>query len=369
MRAKRHRLAERRKNMGFTQEGLAEAVGVDRSTVVRCERSESDPQPCHRPRLAAVLGVSAEELATMLAPSGESPVVGSPGITDDLETVRALRRSDREIGGARLYESVSSYLHQTVAPRVFGFAHGPESRATLAAAATLTEMAGWMAHESGKDSLAVRHFTMASMMARGLDRALAAHIFGSLAHLALRMGNPDLAARYVQHGTTASPQANARLLALRARTHAAVGERDECLVSLERARKALPSTATENPGWASDFDEAAFAIDAARCFRQLNEPERVQEEALRALTLRSPTRTRSRAYAGLLLVSALLSRKRNEEAFQAADRLLAESASLSSAPVLRQFAALDRRLAAADTGPEVRALRARLRARCAAAYR
>ncbi|MDI6099933.1 hypothetical protein QLQ12_15135 [Actinoplanes sp. NEAU-A12] len=99
-----------------------------------------------------------------------------------------MRRSDREIGGASLYEPVSSYLHRTVAPRVFGFAPGPEGRTTLAAAATLTDMAGWMAHESGQDSLAVRHFTMASAMARGSDRALAAHIFGSLAHLALRLG-------------------------------------------------------------------------------------------------------------------------------------------------------------------------------------
>lgn len=59
---KRHRLAERRKSVGLSQESLAEKIGVDRSTVVRWERGETHPHPWHRPRLARVLAVSIEEL-------------------------------------------------------------------------------------------------------------------------------------------------------------------------------------------------------------------------------------------------------------------------------------------------------------------
>src|SRR6266545_4827910 len=73
MARKRHRLAQRRKAVGLSQERLAEVMRVDRSTVVRWERADTDPQPWHRPRLAAALKVSVEELAELLADVGEAP--------------------------------------------------------------------------------------------------------------------------------------------------------------------------------------------------------------------------------------------------------------------------------------------------------
>lgn len=75
---KRHRLAERRKAVGLSQERLAETIGVDRSTVVRWERGETHPHPWHRPRLAHALAVSIEELAGLL---GGSPGQVAPGAT------------------------------------------------------------------------------------------------------------------------------------------------------------------------------------------------------------------------------------------------------------------------------------------------
>ncbi|MFJ5542700.1 helix-turn-helix domain-containing protein [Micromonospora chalcea] len=67
MALKRQRLAHRRKAVGHTQESLAEKLGVDRTTVVRWERAESEPQPWVRPRLADALGVSPDELSALLA--------------------------------------------------------------------------------------------------------------------------------------------------------------------------------------------------------------------------------------------------------------------------------------------------------------
>lgn len=76
---KRHRLAERRKAVGLSQERLAEAIGVDRSTVVRWERGETHPHPWHRPRLARALAVSIEELTGLLgAPPPRPPAAASP---------------------------------------------------------------------------------------------------------------------------------------------------------------------------------------------------------------------------------------------------------------------------------------------------
>lgn len=64
---KRHRMVERRRTLGLSQEGLAEAMTVETSTVARWERGETTPQPWHRPRLAEVLKVTVEEVGEMLA--------------------------------------------------------------------------------------------------------------------------------------------------------------------------------------------------------------------------------------------------------------------------------------------------------------
>jgi tetratricopeptide (TPR) repeat protein/transcriptional regulator with XRE-family HTH domain len=64
--AKRERLAERRKALGLTQEDLADLLGVERSTVVRWERGETEPLPWIRPKLARALRVSADRLEELL---------------------------------------------------------------------------------------------------------------------------------------------------------------------------------------------------------------------------------------------------------------------------------------------------------------
>ncbi|MDQ3886576.1 MAG: helix-turn-helix transcriptional regulator [Actinomycetota bacterium] len=54
--------------LGFTQEGLAEQLGVDTTTVRRWESGETEggPQPGLRPKLARCLQVSVEELNELL---------------------------------------------------------------------------------------------------------------------------------------------------------------------------------------------------------------------------------------------------------------------------------------------------------------
>lgn len=66
MTGKRVRLAQRRRSAGFSQEKLAAHLGVDRTTVVRWEAAEAEPQPWTRPKLARALGVTADELQAFL---------------------------------------------------------------------------------------------------------------------------------------------------------------------------------------------------------------------------------------------------------------------------------------------------------------
>jgi DNA-binding XRE family transcriptional regulator len=117
MAARRHRLAQRRKTVGFTQETLAEQLGVDSTTVRRWESGETGngPQPWIRPKLARYLQVSVEELEELLhEPSiddlfGDSPRVGSNVGSADLavgpvgpQQGEPLRRGLHEVLRARV---------------------------------------------------------------------------------------------------------------------------------------------------------------------------------------------------------------------------------------------------------------------------
>ncbi|MEU8567805.1 helix-turn-helix transcriptional regulator [Streptomyces pathocidini] len=58
-------LAERRKALGYSQEGLAHALGVDRTTIGRWENGRNLPQPSLRRKIAALLQLGLAELDTL----------------------------------------------------------------------------------------------------------------------------------------------------------------------------------------------------------------------------------------------------------------------------------------------------------------
>lgn len=88
MASRRTRLAQRRKATGYSQERLAELLGVDRSTIVRWEAADSEPQPWLRPKLAAALDVSVEGLRELLDDVGDAS-----GTTDPPSHVSVEQRS------------------------------------------------------------------------------------------------------------------------------------------------------------------------------------------------------------------------------------------------------------------------------------
>jgi transcriptional regulator with XRE-family HTH domain len=366
MAGKRHRLAERRKAIGLSQERLAEVIGVDRSTVVRWERADTDPQPWHRPRLADALRISVEELAELLADAGRAPRASPEPITidaSDLDSLLAFREADRQLGGGHLYATVTTYLRRNVAPRLFGQAPARDEQPVFLAAAGLTEMAGWMAHDAGRDILAEQHFQRALEMAQmGRDGHLATHICASLSHLAHHRKRPDRALAYARRGLaqlrsgSPHPGLEARLLAMQARSHAANRDHDRCLEQLRMAERVLssPSSAELSP-WASTFDEASLAAEAARCLRQLGQLGAAHRQAARVVALRPSERVRSRAFAQLMLASILIAQSRVDEACALTRDVLGQTGALSSMLVLRQLEALSPRLAPFDRNAEVAA--------------
>src|SRR3954451_14262667 len=87
MTARRHRLAQRRMALGFTQEDLASRLGVDPTTVRRWENgtAENGPKPWLRPKLARHLQVSPEQLERLLIATEDTDPSGGEAVDQDRE--------------------------------------------------------------------------------------------------------------------------------------------------------------------------------------------------------------------------------------------------------------------------------------------
>jgi transcriptional regulator with XRE-family HTH domain len=356
---KRIRLAQRRRVVGLSQEAFAEQLGVDVSTVRRWEYGEREPQPWHRPNLAAVLRVTLEELDDLLV-LGDYPqprqALALPAIhygqaenpANDLATMQSLRLADRQVGGGQLYATVTGYLQHTLAPRLFGIQPTADNSRIFAAAATLTDMAGWMAHDAGRDDTAEGHFQRALGLATAAsDPQLEGNILASLSHLAFARQQPAKAVLHARQGRERLGQRHAtcvtaaRLSTMEARGHAVMGNAGACTDHLRLAEAALQAEPGESRSpWVSDFDQAALAAEAARCFRDLGQLDSARRSAEQVVSLRSTDRPRSRAYAQLLLASVLIGQWKIEEAAMNGREALEATRTVSSFPVLEQLVEL-----------------------------
>lgn len=84
-RRRRVALVKVRKAAGFTQEALAEALHVDRSSVIRWEAGRYSPVPYLWPKLAKLLGVTRERLQELLADEEVKPgnaLAPAPAVRD-----------------------------------------------------------------------------------------------------------------------------------------------------------------------------------------------------------------------------------------------------------------------------------------------
>ena len=76
-------LRERRRTVGYSQEGLADALGVDRTTVGRWERGENEPHPDQRRALAELLRLDLATLDALLKGSPTVPEVRTASPSHD----------------------------------------------------------------------------------------------------------------------------------------------------------------------------------------------------------------------------------------------------------------------------------------------
>lgn len=311
--------------------------------------------PTARDRFTQLL---ADYIAATPASSPASALVlanGQPSPpASDIAAMQSFRAADQKVGGGHLYATVVTYLHTEVAPRLFGAAGDGDGdgRDLYTAAAGLTEMAGWMAHDAGRDTAARQHFGRAlDLVQVGGDVQLTAHVLASMSHLAHHLGQPEQAIEHATAGRSAldggpqQPELEARLLAMQARGLAAIGCAEECAELLRRAEVALGQAADEAPSpWVSGFDEGALANEAARCMRLVGDLSEAERQAQRIVDLRPSERIRSRAIGQILLAGVLVARRRPEEACTVARQVLDGTRSLSSGFVISQLLELRRTL-------------------------
>jgi transcriptional regulator with XRE-family HTH domain len=303
------------------------------------------------------------QLPPMLAGGFFTPINNGVvnGVNSDAAAMNAFRAADRQVGGAHLYATVVHYLQSQVAPRLFGAATDNDGPLTFSAAAALTDMAGWMAHDADRNVLAQHHFQHALALAGvGEDAQLRAHILAGMSHLALHVGHPDEAMELAGIGTAklregpANPELAARLMALEARAHAARGESAAFARLLLQAEQTLDTVlSAEYSPWISRFDEGSLAGDAARSLRQLGELVRARQQAERVLTLRPVDRARSRAFGQLVLARVLIEERDLDEASEVGRDVLESTQALGSLLVVRQLQRLRDLLAANRSAPPV----------------
>ncbi|KAB1141111.1 tetratricopeptide repeat protein [Streptomyces luteolifulvus] len=267
---------------------------------------------------------------------------------DDLVAMDHFRSADRQAGGGRLYGTVVRHLSDRVAPRLVDVGSGPQA---FAAAAALTEMAGWMAHDSGQDERAARHFARALPLARTFgDSPLAAHVAASSSHLALQTGDPAGAVGWARTGLDLAaqgpriPALTARLNTMQARALAVAAQRTPAARALDAARCGLGGVAAADHPWLSPFDAAALSSESALVLRDLEQYDQALTHAEQAVALREAGRVRSLALSRISLVDIHVRRGDLDAAVSAGHALLSASPTLGSVRVVQHLDELRRLL-------------------------
>ncbi|RCV58131.1 helix-turn-helix domain-containing protein [Marinitenerispora sediminis] len=264
------------------------------------------------------------------------------------EAVREFRIVDRQTSGQHVYAAAMEYLRRRVGPRLVS---ERGSAATFTTAAGMLEMAGWMAHDAGRDDVADQHFRRAQHFAEvGDDSSLTAQVWASRSHLALHHGQLRQAAVLAERGYEAlggadSAALRGRLLAMRARSYAAFGDKTACLRLLGQAERLLTGGIVSSVSrWTSPFDEGSLAGEAARCLYDLKDFAAARACAQRVLELRAPERVRSRSLASLTIAHSLIAAGNLDDAWAIMEELSDTVTTLGSDVVVREFAGVVHRL-------------------------
>jgi hypothetical protein len=292
----------------------------------------------------------------------------------DVEAVRAMTSAlielDHRFGSGHVRPVVVHYLNSVVAGLLAGSYRETVGRRLFAAVSRLTELAGYMAIDTGQPGLAQRYYIQALRLAQAAgDRGYGGYVLAaSMSHLAAQLGNPrEIAqlARAAQEGTRGqvTPRAQAMFHAAEARGHALMGDTRTCEAAVGRAITALEHAGDgtgDDPEWIGHFDHAYLADELAHCYRDLDRPDAAARHASEALDGHPETRARRRAIGFVLLATAQLQQREVEQACQTGTRAVELLGTLRSSRGAEYLDDLQQRMEPYGAEPAVREFGARL---------
>jgi transcriptional regulator with XRE-family HTH domain len=252
------------------------------------------------------------------------PRVGQSDVAAVKAMTQALVDLDHQYGSGHVRPVVVHYLNSVVSGLLAGSYREAVGRELFAAVARLTELAGYMAIDTGQPGLAQRYYIQALRLAQAAgDRGYGGYVLAaSMSHLAAQLGNPrEIAqlARAAQEGARGrvTPRAEAMFYAAEARGHALMGDARAAQAASGRAVGALEAAdpnSGDDPAWIAHFDEAYLADELAHCHRDLGQAEAAARRAEEALARLPETKARRRAIGYVLLATALVQKREVEQA-------------------------------------------------------
>ncbi|GAA3894578.1 hypothetical protein GCM10023084_54210 [Streptomyces lacrimifluminis] len=341
--AKRIRLARRRKSAGFTQEGLAEHLSVERSTVGRWESAETEPQAWLRPKLARALKVNTEELQALLDdivvtdnhPSERMTHALENPSSVDLMVVAYLHERLRQLDESYDQEASTSLLGRA------GQLHGqvkflrenagnPRVRRALyeveADSATFMGQLVWDVSQRRDHHGPLGYFQEAVDAARHVrDPSIEAYATLRMSYVALYgEKNPRRGATLAQQAadvaTLVSPSLTGLSLLHVAEGHAMTGALTECEAALNRAEDQFDRAHPDDVA-APYYTINEYNRLAGSCYLFLDLPERA-EPILRMTTRALAAKKKSQAIALGNLTLALIRQRKLDEAAAAMHRTI-----------------------------------------------
>ncbi|MEU7228787.1 helix-turn-helix domain-containing protein [Streptomyces chrestomyceticus] len=329
-------LAERRRALGYSQERLAQMLGVDRKTVCRWESTRATPQPPQRRGLATALDISLSELDDFLTPprpSGQEtagPQPSAPPDTGDqdemirreflriltvsgalavlpVDEAAALTDAVRR-GTAADFARMNNHLWQVYHLARFKGSVYPvirsqlavlnealtenrgDTRPLLSAAGNLFQLAGEVAFDGNRYGDAVSSYALAAAVSKDAGAfdlwacALVRHAYvemseGRYRQAAQLLGAAEGLAVKGDDGLSTRHW----VASVQAEAYAGLGDLDAYERAMDRAEAVRGLTGSSATGGWLRFDDARLAEERGACYVQLGRLGLAEEALQRAL--------------------------------------------------------------------------------------